>query len=743
MNNMRPARIVSIAIFTLMIMSVFTFVDSVYAEEEPALVNVISDFTINMRSATDFSVNVEMNVIWAISFGQQYTESEIQSLLTSSNIDDIEALAVIKNNVHNSLSNQMIEIFGDGNIHALNSKPTIESSLFIENFDVNLSSEFFGMSEPVNIYEFVNGVLDMGANVTYTFDLIADAGWNNTYKFVLLDKMVIKHANTTYVDELVEATWTVLNRAGTSLGKTAELTINYKNPTTPASQTEDIFLGFELDCTSEKPTILNINLDGLLVNIGDYNVTPDFISNFDNVPSDGLRLYMENELITLDDIKLNTFDPLKEKIIQTLKTPAFNHTLDLTFEWDNFSTFNHKDHYDIENMDSNPPIRGILTNTDIALKINDITSQALFGLVNAGAVANISENNINFGDRIKTIGNSYNISIIMPEEVVINDEKPYTWNDTKTFTGDIFSKNPPTYTEEEIHTVVEVNVKTTDLNLLSFFTGNTQLTFGLTLSEECNYNVTNIPDEFSIPDKISLEYLNADALRVCFEEKIFSDEETDLFLTSEKEDFEKRAAKIIDGVEINGNINRDIFEKSLQWDGDISKMGKETPVKTASYAHTTHPVSFALSIAPPSVKIPTQTYNFTAIDGQTVTYKIVFPNGVNIGVSDALGKAEVKEMPDGRKYFELTIGPEDTESFVEVKCDISPSALFLIGVFIPCIVSFFITLILIIIVLMLRKKRKGRVKAPREPVAYDDPIEEEAAGFEEEEYYVPPPPGSK
>jgi hypothetical protein len=65
-----------------------------------------------------------------------------------------------------------------------------------------------------------------------------------------------------------------------------------------------------------------------------------------------------------------------------------------------------------------------------------------------------------------------------------------------------------------------------------------------------------------------------------------------------------------------------------------------------------------------------------------------------------------------------------------------PSALFIIGVFVPCIVSFIIAIILIIIIYLTRKKRKkGKIKTHIE--------KDDFTGYEDEEFYVPPPPSSK
>ena len=66
----------------------------------------------------------------------------------------------------------------------------------------------------------------------------------------------------------------------------------------------------------------------------------------------------------------------------------------------------------------------------------------------------------------------------------------------------------------------------------------------------------------------------------------------------------------------------------------------------------------------------------------------------------------------------------------------TPSSLFIVGVFVPCIVSLVIALILIIIIFLIRKKRKGK--------KIETPIEdEEITGYEDEDFYVPPPPDSK
>jgi hypothetical protein len=115
---------------------------------------------------------------------------------------------------------------------------------------------------------------------------------------------------------------------------------------------------------------------------------------------------------------------------------------------------------------------------------------------------------------------------------------------------------------------------------------------------------------------------------------------------------------------------------------------------------------------------------------------MIFPHGIYVDTNDLLNKAVVKETKDGRYYIEITFSESEADLVVEISCKMTPSALFIIGLFMPCIVSLIIAIILIIVIYIIRKKRKGR--------KIETTVEEEdLTGYEDEDYYVPPPPGSK
>ena len=726
----------------ILIFSLIAFSGMVSAQDTPD--NIIqASFDFQMLSATELAVYVELDVSKITRTGREtsYTAEDISSLASSSSTSDLLILGAIENELSILTLETLQNIFQDSKITTLKELPDYENSIFYDEYNVNLTSPFFGLNATINSYEFINAILDMGANITYGFNLMAKHGWNNTFKFILSEKMSLYYANTANVGaENTEIIWSVNNYNGLSTGKTAVLSIKFANPTTTQPKKENLFLEFNLDAANADPTKLNIIANVMDVPIDNYDITPSFVDNLNYITSDGLRLFVKNGLITWEEFKQKTLDEIEEGVIDTVETTAFNQTIDLTFSWDKNTTDDCPDPYDINNMDNNPAVKAIFSDEDIDILINDLSTMAVFGLVKSGASVNVTSQSINFGQEIKNIGYNYNLTFSMPDKIVLQEQNQFTWNDTISFSGEIISEDPPEYNEEKIDTIIEIEIESTDLNLISFFTGNTELSFGLNIEQEKNYNVLSLPDEFSLPNKISIDFLNSDAFRICLNENVFSQESIDCFLLNDKIAFENILQNVIPGLEITGSINKNTFQDSLKWETDISQISDLNPVKTLSYSHKSHPVKFSLGVVPPSFEIPRQKYNFTGLPGQTVTYKMIFPSGINIDINN---QAEIKETNDGRKYFEITFTPDESESNIEISCKIQPSVLFLVGLFIPCILSIFITIILLVVIVIIRRKRRGGRGKKQEPVYYEEPTEEPSTGYEDEEYYIPPPPGSK
>jgi len=704
---------------------------------------VDATFNINFLTATELNLDVSMDVseITLIS-GSVYTGTEIQALANT----DSEMLPVIKYALKLILTDQIEQTFEKATVTTLNEIPSYEDGKFNDDFNVNLTSEFFGMNQTVNAHNFVNGVLDMGAEVSYAFNLKAEAGWTNTFTYGLPATMMLKTANTV-VTAGNEITWTVDNGSGDARNNQATLSIQSKKTlSTPKQTSEDIALEFELDGRNARSIDLKTNILAKSIDIRNYSILPDFITNLDFVTSDGIRLFIENGLTSWDDLYQKTIKPVEINTTSTIEKSTLNQTLNMVFSWDPETTTNCSTPYDITNMNEEPPIKAGLLASDISLKIDNINARAVFGLVDAGAKANISSTDINFGDKLNETGYPYNGSFYLPDNISLAGEKIYKWNHSKSISGEFKSDDAPEYSNEKIQTIIEIEFSGLDLNLFGLFTGKAELTSKLYMKETSNYYVTTLPDEFTLPDKVKLGYLNSDAFRLCIEENVFGGEKVSAFLDNEKKLFETRLISLLPGLKINGLVNRDAFDQSIaSWDGEITNMDADTPVTTASDAHSSYPVAFGISFSPPKFEITEQSLNLVGLQNQNVTYRIVLPRGTTMDASDSLNRL-VPGKTDGRDYIEISFDASESGITDIVRFKIVPSPLFALSIFLPCIVCLIIAVVLIIAILIIRKKRKGfggKRSHPKKTKESKEDKEEESGGYEEQEYYVPPPPSSK
>lgn len=727
---MRLIKLITI-VLTASVFSSFFMVKSANAED-PINNLVDATFNIELASATNFTINIEIivNKLTLSGSGVTYTGEEIELI---ANTDQL-ILGAIEYELQILTKNTLTQSFEKNNVKSLRILPSYENSKFYNNFSVDLTPSYFNMEETADIYSIVNGVLDMSAFVNYSFNLKAEPGWNNNYIFNLGNSF--SFVRTTGSVSGTNIGWEVKNSNGNSPGAKAEIQLKKANPTTSKLDSEDIFLEFVLNTKDSTTTILNSNILLRSVDIRDYNIIPDFIYNLNFMPADGIRLFIDNNLLSWDVTYDKTVKSLQQKIKSAIEESLLNQTLDLIFIWDNETTTDCIEPYDILKMDNKPNIKAILTDNSINLKIFNISSRTLFGLINSGADASISKENINFGDNLNNLGYDYNVTLYLPNNIYLENKNVYTWNDSIPISGKFKSDNAASYNHEDKNSIIEIEIKSSDLNLLSFLTAKTELTFGIDLNGERNYNVTILPKEFVLPNKISLNYLNSDAFRLCIEENVFDENSVNNFLNNEKNNYETLFKRLLPGLEINSNIKRDVFYNSLAWDKDISKMDANSPIKTSLYSHCSYQISFDFSIILPNFDIPTKIFNFTGLPNENITYKIIFPNGISIDVNDPLNRSIKKELSDGRQYFEISFSKSEANLTCVVSCKLRPSALFIIGVFIPCIVGLVITIILIVLILIIRKKRKQKGTVPKVE-------QEDLSGYEGEDYYIPPPPNSK
>lgn len=690
---------------------------------------VSCEFTVDMISGTQLSIEVTADVqrITLSASGNTYTKSDIQTFSTS----NPETMGAIKYAIKTAISDQIRGSFPDSEIKTDNALPLFSSPYFSDSYHVSLSPTFFSLNETVNASELINGLLDCDAVINYSIPLKASFGWNNTFVFVLPETLSYKRTTGTVKQEKI--TWKVFNSDGNTPQRTAEVSLMSTDPSYKMDGNQSIKTTFEIQCQNPKTPQLAVVLNAESVDITPYNPLPPSFSNIITLPSDGVRLLAKNNLITWDDLYTRTLQPFSGHIIDTVEQSSFNQTLDIVFSYDINTTESYDEPFDVSNMDSSPPIRGLFIDENIDLQIFDISSRAVFGCINAGANVSITSLDVNFGEGLDQLNSPFDCLWRLPEHIYLEGSRSFRWDKTTPLAGAFSSDNAPLYTEQNISTDIVIEIESTDMNLLSFFTGRTELTIGVFLSETQQRHATRIPEPLELPLGIVLPFMNADAFRLCIEEGVFDEDDVESFLLEQTNRFENHAKTLFASLQGKALVDKTSFERSLLWDEDISHMNATDPIEIVSTFHSSYPLLFSFSLVPPGFQISTQNITFTGITDQSVTYTIIFPKGTTIDVNDTLGRANVIETPEGKISLVVSFDASEGDLVNTVSVCMRPSGLFIIGLFVPCIISIIITIILLIVIYVIRKKR-NRLRGTSTPAD---------RGYEEEDYYVPPPPSKK
>lgn len=723
MNSYSNKVIIFIISFLIYFSSQFIFIASANNNLEN---NIDAVFNIEFRSGTELIIDIKADVekITLTANDQSYYKEDIIKKYEN----DPEIMGAIKYVLKNSLTNQLKIIFNNTNIHSFNELPLFNEGIFYDKYSINFTSNYFNLNNQVNISDFINGILRMGAFVNYTFNLVAESGWNNTYNFILSDSIGY-HRTTGIVNENI-IQWIIENNNQNSYSKIAEISLKLNNPLSDYKE-KNVEFEFNIDLNEQSRLNLSVILNS--INLSELIKIPDFISNLHNIPSDGVRLFISSNLSTWDDLYQKIIKNIIDEIKPKIESPPFNQTISFNFKWDIYSTTNCSQPYNVSKMDNIPPIIANFSD-DIDIIICGISSKAFLGFINSGASSNLSSNDINFGNNLENIIYPYQIKLRLPENITSKNNNIILWNKSNTELGNISSNNYRKYNEEKINTNFEIYFKSTDLNILSLFTGETKLSFGLLVKETQNRNVTQLPYYFIIPEKIDIDYFNSDLFRLCTDEKIFDNSTINSFLLSEKESYESRLKNIFPDLDINGITDDNLFFNSLYWEDNIYEMDNYNPIKISTFSNILYEFPFKFKILPPTIDIMEQNFTLSGIKNQNVNYKIIFPAGLKVKLYNESNKLFLNLTEDGKYYIEINFNKNQSELNEYISFKITPSFLFIINLFLPCIISLLITIILVIIIYMLKRKRRVNKQ-----FSIRQKIKKNNTG-NEVEYYVPPPP---
>jgi hypothetical protein len=707
--------------------------------QDTAESNVDATITCTFTTGSHLTAHVQMVVHRINVFDTWYTQQEIEAMATSNPY----IMGAIMLRLHESARTQVATAFSNAVVSTGRTMPSYEIPFFIDDFQVNLTTAFFQYAGTLNLTTFLPGVLDMGGTVTYHCFLHAEPGWNTTFVYVYPSTMALGYANTAETNpDAHSVTWMIQNMGGADPGEDATLSLQAKNPTTPSSESDDISLDFILDTRY----VSNISfIDSVVlkkVNIRRYNILPGFISGVGSIPADGVRLFIENGLLSWKDLLNQTIQPIEQQTIPLLENSSLKQTLQFSFSWDASSTTNCSTPYNISAMDAVPAIQANYMDPSVDLKICQMPARAFFGLMNAGGVASISAVDVNFGTGLEGIMYPYHILLRLPVNISLNNENVYIWNKTTPISGTFTSEHQPTppYTTEHIETYIEIELAKMDLNIPSLFTGKTELTASTKMREDDQLYVIRRAGGLSFSPKINITYLNADALRLLIEENVINDSQVTTFLSQKNEVFQQRLSEILHDLTVKGISERVVFSNSLTWDGDIAAMDAITPVVVSNYANEVYVVGFNMSLWPVDLSLSPQQFMLTGVENQTVTYRIIFPRGITINVSDTAGKPFITgKTNDGRDYVEVSFDADAASQSTTLSCVLNASPVYVLGMFLPCLLVFLLLLVLVVIIYLIRKKKGGLRRGKRK---LSEPEDNEPAEYGGQEYYVPPPPPS-
>ncbi len=583
--------------------------------------------------------------------------------------------------------------------------------IFYIDGNISLGSDFFGCDID-NIGDLVNGLLDMGGRIRYSFTFFAPASWNISYVFNVPDYMSPEEVNggTVSIDGK-KVTWKVKNWGGKDWkSKEGYMILKEADPTSLPDK-ENISANITFDMSKIDATSVEIYLDILSLDISDIVNYPDFVEGVDIVPSDGVRLFLESGLISpmdLQNLLDNKWSQFEDNFIESLgKNISLSSCMDVN------TTTNCSSPYNTSHMDSYPPL-GIIAHGDVERLLDNLSTRSVLGIIYSGGAINVDKSLID----LSKLRYPFEAKIVLP------NGKNYSWNESSDINATLSYDNAPRYTTEKKERIVEIYVKSMDLDLIDLLTGKSNVVSQLDVKDRFLIYRVYTNELLSLPHWIDLDILNSDLLRLFIEEKVI-DEGMNGFIEERKNLSRDLLCSVIKQNGLKIYLDENELKDSLVWDGNIMDMDDYKPVNISFFSITTKKSGFSFSLIPFSLTIKNESFECFAIPEENITYRFIFPKGVKVECNDSLGISRIGSLEDGRKYIEIEFSRDCglVSSTVYYSLELSPLMVFLI--FLPLIAMFLIITAIVTILILLNRRRRIRPRAPE----YREVSEEQTDNF--------------
>ncbi|MEW6069212.1 MAG: hypothetical protein AB1485_01205 [Candidatus Thermoplasmatota archaeon] len=542
---------------------------------------------------------------------------------------------------------------------------------FTKNVIVIFNATTYGFENPkLNLEDVLRSTLKMGAQIDKNFTLGAPPGYNNTYILRMPGYIKILSDDEDTSDET--ATWSIEYLNATNLSAEAyEVVRTFTIGSREAVDLpkEEIATNVTIDLENFENLTLYGSIEIRSVNLNKYNISlPSNIKNLSFVSADWLRMAFDNGLANASDLENETKKKLKE--VENKFYSSFNTTLNLTFKWNASSLTG----YDIENMSCEPPLKCSFNSTRISLSYENFDYEVLEGFLNAGGKFKIV---------IPRSEEDYNLRLLLPENInlsilkgltkwdKVGTRNSYSWHSSQECEFNLYSGLAPNYTESKTDVFIIFDFYKIDIFKLA---GRINMTFSIFL-----YYYKR-PPEFSLPENVSIDYVNADLIRLLVAKDIIS-------IANLTEEFERLFSNLTSMFGENISMTVYVVQQSLEG-YNLSSMSGEREVKIRGYAecelklkqeeNTTGGMELALFEG-----LITKQFNFTiqGFEECNTTFILRLPHGIKIlELHDTLGRA-VRGSEEGRDHCLVWLKGNET-SVVYITIDLTP---FIINFILPFI----------------------------------------------------------
>ena len=569
---------------------------------------------------------------------------------------------------------------------------------FLMDGNLTLSKEFFGTDIEM-IDDFIDGLLDIGSRIRYDFSFLAPAHWNITYIFRFPNNLSISEVGKGEVSiDGKEVSWCIENwKEGKEEWEEGYLKIEKTNPTFTSTE-EALRANLSFDLSSIDYTLLNVSLEIYSLDLSNIVSLPDFVEGVKVLPSDGIRLLQSAGSISDDDLE-QVFKEKWSMLVSDLRL-ALNKNLSLSMDLDPDTMINCSSPYNSSHMDQYPPI--VLSGNDTLIYfLGNYSTRSLMGIVYSGGRINLNEKILN----LSGLRYPFEARVILPYGEIIR------WNNSEELNVTILKEDARSYGEERIERRVDIEIKSIDLDLLSLFTGRSRVVSGIDVRDNLMIYRIDSSKILDLPSWIELDKMVSDLIRLSLEEEM-SGERMDEFIGLRKNLSRELVSSLAGHDEVRIFFDEGAFRESLEWDGRVDGMDDTNPIVISFFSSITRGTGFSLSLLPPTFKVMNESFNCASIPNENVTYRFIFPKGVDVTFKDSLGIAREGELEDGRKYIEIAFVKDGNLLSTTIYYSMKLPSLMVLKVFLPLIIMAVIIIFIVSLIIFMRKRYRMRPRKP-------------------------------